>query len=269
MSWLREVFGVDKPIIAMCHLQALPGDPGYDRVGGMRRVIEAGRADLLALQEGGVDAVMFSNEFSRPYLTKVETVTVAAMARVIGELLPEIRVPFGVNVLWDAAASLDLAVATGAQFVREIFTGAYASDFGIWNTNCGEVVRHQHAIGAEGVKLLFNIYPEAAAYLAPRSLPDIARSTVFNAMPDGICVSGLTAGAETDQSLLAKVKEAIGDTPVFANTGVRPDNVAAQLAVADGAIVGTYFKKGGNTWNPVDVERVRELMAVARRLRQG
>jgi len=268
MSWLRDVFGVDKPIIAMCHLQALPGDPGYDRVGGMKRVIEEGRADLLALQEGGVDAVMFSNEFSRPYLTKVETVTVAAMARVIGELLPEIRVPFGVNVLWDAAASLDLAVATGAQFVREIFTGAYASDFGIWDTHCGEVVRHQHAIGAEGVKLLFNIYPEAAAYLAPRSLPDIARSTVFNAMPDGICVSGLTAGAETDQTLLAQVKEAVGDTPVFANTGVRPDNLAAQLAVADGAIVGTYFKRDGHTWNPVDADRVRELMAVARRLRQ-
>ena len=268
MSWLRDVFGVDKPIIAMCHLQALPGDPGYDRVGGMKRVIEEGRADLLALQEGGVDAVMFSNEFSRPYLTKVETVTVAAMARVIGELLPEIRVPFVVNVLWDAAASLDLAVATGAQFVREIFTGAYASDFGIWDTHCGEVVRHQHAIGAEGVKLLFNIYPEAAAYLAPRSLPDIARSTVFNAMPDGICVSGLTAGAETDQTLLAQVKEAVGDTPVFANTGVRPDNLAAQLAVADGAIVGTYFKRDGHTWNPVDADRVRELMAVARRLRQ-
>jgi len=264
MSWLREVFGVDKPIIAMCHLQALPGDPGYDRVGGMKRVIEEVRADLLALQEGVVDGVMFSNEFSRPYLTKVETVTVAAMARVIGELLPEIRVPFGVNVLWDAAASLDLAVATGACFVREIFTGAYASDFGIWNTNCGEVVRHQHAIGAEGVKLLFNIYPEAAAYLAPRSLPDIARSTVFNAMPDAICVSGLTAGAETDRNLLTQVKEAVGDTPVFANTGVRPDNVAAQLAVADGAIVGTYFKKGGHTWNPVDVNRVRELMAAAR-----
>ncbi|MBC7260528.1 MAG: BtpA/SgcQ family protein, partial [Chloroflexi bacterium] len=152
MSWLREVFGTDKPIIAMCHLRAMPGDPAYDRAGGMKAVVEAGRRDLLALQEGGVDAVMFSNEFSRPYLTQVETVTVAAMARVIGELLPEIRIPFGVNVLWDARASLDLAVAVGAKFVREIFTGVYASDFGLWNTNCGAVVRHQYAIGAQDVR---------------------------------------------------------------------------------------------------------------------
>lgn len=27
MSWLQDLFGVQKPIIAMCHLHALPGDP--------------------------------------------------------------------------------------------------------------------------------------------------------------------------------------------------------------------------------------------------
>jgi len=46
-----------------------------------------------------VDAVMFSNERSLPYLTKVEPVTTAAMARVIAELYDEISIPFGVNVL--------------------------------------------------------------------------------------------------------------------------------------------------------------------------
>jgi membrane complex biogenesis BtpA family protein len=268
MNWLRELFGTDKPIIAMCHLRAMPGDPEYDPSAGMEAVVEAGRRDLLALQEGGVDAVMFSNEFSRPYMTQVDTVTVASMGRVIGELLPEIQLSFGVNVLWDAKASLDLAVAVGARFVREIFTGAYASDFGVWNTNCGAVVRHQHAIGAENVRLLFNIYPEAASYLAERSLSDIAKTTVFNTLPDGICVSGITAGAETDVSLLGEVKRAAPDTAVFANTGVRTDNVEAQLAVADGAIVGTYFKVDGVTWNRVDVRRVKEFMAVVRAFRR-
>jgi predicted TIM-barrel enzyme len=38
---------------------------------------------------------MFSNEFSLPYLTKVHTVTVAAMADVIGELKPDIHVRLG------------------------------------------------------------------------------------------------------------------------------------------------------------------------------
>jgi membrane complex biogenesis BtpA family protein len=267
LTWLRELFGTEKPIVAMCHLWAMPGDPGYDGRGGMKAVVEAGRRDLLALQDGGVDAVMFSNEFSRPYLTQVGSVTVAAMARLIGELMPEVKVPFGVNVLWDARASLDLAVAVGASFVREIFTGAYASDFGVWNTNCGEVVRHQHAIGAQNVRLFFNIYPEAAQYLANRALSDIAVTTVFNALPDALCVSGITAGAETDTSLLATVKKAVPSTPVFANTGVRLGNLRAQLSVADGAVVGTYFKRDGDTWNAVDVRRVEEFMRAVRTIR--
>lgn len=260
MDWITETFRVEKPIIAMCHFRAMPGDPQYDAEKGMQWVVTQARRDLLALQEGGVDAVMFSNESSLPYLTRVEPITTAAMARVIAELYGDIRVPFGVNVLWDPTASIDLAVATGALFVREIFTGVYGSDFGLWNTNAGEVIRHQHAVGGEGVRLFFNIVPEAAAYLGERSIADIARSTVFNARPDALCVSGLTAGAETDASTLRTVKDAVPDTPVFANTGVRLENVAEQLAIADGTITGTAFKRDGYIWNEVDVERVRAFM---------
>ena len=141
----------------MCHLEALPGDPAYDFKKGMEWVVERARYDMLALQEGGIDAIMFSNERSLPYLTRVEAITTACMARVIGEISKELSIPFGVNVLWDGAASIDLAVATGAKFVREIFTGVYASDFGLWNTNCGEVISHQHRVGGEDIRLFFNI----------------------------------------------------------------------------------------------------------------
>ncbi len=267
MQWLTDLFGVNKPIIAMCHLRALPGDPGYDAEKGLDWVIEQGRADLRALQQGGVDAVMFSNEYSLPYLLKVEPITYVTMARIIGELRHEIERPFGVNVLWDARASIDLAVATGGQFVREIFTGVYASDFGLWNTSCGEVVRHQHAIGGQRIKRFYNIVPEAAVYLAQRDIAAVARSTVFNTSPDAICVSGLIAGAETSQETLMLVRGAIPHTPVFANTGVRLDNVTAQLAVADGAVVGTTFKRDGYIWNEVDENRVRAFMQKVKELR--
>jgi uncharacterized protein len=258
--WTEEIFGTTKPIIAMCHLGAMPGDPHYEKKGGMQEIIQWARKDLMALQNGGVDAVMFSNEFSMPYLTKVNTVTVASMARVIGELLTDIRIPFGVNVLWDPEASLDLAIATGAKFVREIFSGVYASDFGLWNPNTGEIVRHQHAIGAETVKLLFNIVPEAAKYLADRDIVEIAKSTVFNHLPDALCVSGLMAGSQTNTSVLRRVKEAVPETVVFANTGVRVENVEEQLSIADGAVVGTTFKYDGKFQNHVDEERVAKFM---------
>jgi membrane complex biogenesis BtpA family protein len=267
-NWLKDLFKVKKPVVAMVHMRALPGDPGYDQDKGLDWVYELARADMLALQNGGVDAVMFSNEFSLPYLTKVEPITTAAMAALIAQLKPELTIPFGVNVLWDPLASLDLAVATGAQFVREIFTGVYGSDFGLWNTNCGEVIRHRARIGGQDVRLFFNIVPESAAYLGERDVADIARSTVFNTQPDVICVSGLTAGMETSTQTLRIVKEAIPDTFVFANTGVKPENVEDQLAIADGAIIGTAFKEDGSTWNPVSQERVDKLMGKIKKIRK-
>jgi membrane complex biogenesis BtpA family protein len=266
-EWIEELFGVEKPIIGMCHMRAMPGDPGYDAGKGLAWVYERARSEMLALQEGGVDAVLFSNEFSLPYLTKVETITSACMAAIIAELKPEIQIPYGVNVLWDAQASIDVAMATGARFVREIFTGVYASDFGLWNTNVGEVIRHQHAVSAGHIRLLFNIVPESAVYLGGRQVGDIARSTVFNNRPDALCVSGLTAGAEASSQTLRLVKEAVPETPVFANTGVRLENIAEQLQAADGAVIGTAFKEAGHTWNPVEVNRVKAIMDEARKLR--
>lgn len=269
MKWIKETFGTEKPIIAMCHFQALPGDPYYDRQGGMRKVVELARQDLLALQDGGVDAVMFSNEFSLPYLTEVRPETTAAMARVIGELLADIRVPFGVNVLWDPIASIDLAAATGARFIREIITGVYASDFGLWNTNVGKTVRHKQAVGVPDLKMLYNIVPEAATYLGSREITDIARSTVFNNRPDALCVSGLTAGTETDTQILVQVKQAVPETAVFCNTGCRLENIGRQLAIADGAVVGTTFKIDGKFANLVDGERVKAFMDRVRQFRAG
>jgi membrane complex biogenesis BtpA family protein len=267
MDWISDVFSVEKPIVAMCHLQPLPGDPNYDADAGVEGVLEAARRDLQALQDGGVDAVMFSNEASLPYLTKVETITTATMARIVGELRSSITVPFGVNVLWDPSATIDLAVATGALFVREVFTGVYASDFGLWNTDAGQTARHRRAISGQKVRLLYNIVPEAAVYVNDRDVASIAKSTVFNCQPDGLCVSGLTAGAHTSAETLRSVKDAVPGTPVFANTGVRADTVAAQLEIADGAVVGTAFKRDGYIWNEVDEKRVHELMLAARAAR--
>lgn len=265
-TWLEEMFGVKKPIIAMCHLLPLPGDPYYENE-NFDEIIEWAKRDLLALQNGGVDGIMFSNEFSLPYLTKVPTVTVASMARIIGELRSYIQIPFGVDVLWDPMASLDLAAATGAQFIREVFSGVYASDFGLWNLDYGQIARHRRFLGLQNVKLLFNIVPEGASYLGLRNPEEIAKSTVFNHRPDALCVSGLTAGVSVDTSILQKVKKAVPGSLVFANTGVNAENVEEILSIADGAVVGTAFKYDGKFENHVDEKRVRQFMQKVKNLR--
>lgn len=266
-KWIEELFGTKKPIIGMCHFRALVGDPDFDVEKGMEEVVNKARNDLQALQNGGVDGVMFSNEFSLPYLTKVENITTVCMARIIGEIKNYIQVPFGVNVLWDPFASLDLAASTGAKFIREIISGVYASDFGLWNTNSGAVSRHRNRLCPD-VKMLYNIVPEAAEYLSTRKIEDIAVSTEFNCKPDGICVSGLIAGAQADEQILIRVKNVIKNTPIFCNTGVSIENVDKLLAIADGAIVGTTFKKDGIFNNHVDEKRVSEFMKKVRKVRR-
>ena len=47
------------------------------------------------------------------------------MGYLVGRLKEHIRVPFGVNVVLNPLASLELAAATGAYFIRSAFTGAY------------------------------------------------------------------------------------------------------------------------------------------------
>jgi membrane complex biogenesis BtpA family protein len=233
----------------------------------MRSVIDWARKDFLALQNGGVDAVMFSNEFSFPYMTKVAPVIGMSMARVIGELMPEIRIPFGVEVIIDPERSVELATAVGAKFIRGIFSSVYASDFGFWDTNSGATVRQKYALGRGDLKMLYNIVPESGNHMQTRDIADIARTTVFTNDPDALCVSGPSAGSEADLSVMRKIKDAVPETLVFANTGVNAKNVKANFAIADGGVVGTTFKVDGKFKNHVDPDRVKELMAVVKSLR--
>ena len=266
-TWLDAVFNVRKPVIAMLHLAALPGDPGYDSAGGIAAVVARAREELDALQSGGVDGVMVSNEFSLPYLTKTEPITAITMARIIGELLPDLSVPYGVNVLWDGRASIDLAVATGAQFVREIFTGVYASDFGLWNTNVGEVPSPgpRRRCGREVVLQ----HRARVGHLPRRPRPclDHANHRLRHAARRDLRVRRDGWVADGSEALRV-VKSAAGEVPVFVNTGVRAENVAAQLEIADGAIVGTYFKAEGVFENRAQRSRVEELMGQARAFRE-
>lgn len=269
MTRFQSVFGQTKPVIAMVHLGAMPGTPLYDAAGGVQAIVANARADLMALQSAGFDAVMFGNENDRPYELKVDTASSATMAYVIGRLLSEITVPFGVNVLWDPSSSFAVAAATGARFVREIFTGAYASDMGIWAPNAGAAVRYAHRLGVGDVARLYNVSAEFADSLDKRALSDRARSAVFSSIPDAVLVSGTITGEAAAMGDLECVKRALPDTPVLANTGVKHATVADVLAVADGAIVGSALKYGGDTWAAVDPDRASDFMVRVRAARGG
>lgn len=260
MDRFARVFGGGKPVIAMVHLGALPGTPLHDAERGIEGILGDAAADLDALQAAGFDAVMFGNENDRPYEFRVDPASTATMAYVIGRLRPRIRLPFGVNVLWDPTSSVALAAATGASFVREIFTGTYASDMGPWTPDAGAAMRYRDRLGRRDLAMLYNVSAEFADSLDRRPLADRARSAVFSSIPDAVLVSGAITGEAARMEDLESVKRALPRTPVLANTGVKHDTVADVLAVADGCIVGSALKRDGNTWNPVDPARAADFM---------
>jgi uncharacterized protein len=256
-----DFFGAKKKvIIAMAHLGALPGTPLFDAKGGVPRIIDGVLKDVEKLQAGGVDAIMFGNENDRPYVFEAPAAGIAAMTAVVQAVKPALKVPFGVNYLWDPKASVAIGAATGAQFVREIFTGLFASDMGLWEPDGAGAVRLRRDLGRPDMKLLFNINAEFAHSLDARPIDLRAKSAVFSSLADAILVSGPLTGQPADQSDLRRVREAVKDVPVFANTGVNIDNVSGVLAIADGVVIGTHFKVDGNTWNAVDGDRVKRFM---------
>ena len=267
MRTIKELFGTSKPIIALLHFRELPGDPGYPNGGELEELVEHARRELIALQDGGVDGILFSNEFSFPYLDKLETVTTAAMGYIIGRIKNDIRIPFGVHAISDPLATIDLAAAVGAQFVRGVFSGGYVGEAGIRSKEVGQVVRRKKALGLDDLMMFYMINAESDGDLSQRSLDVIAKATVFKCHPEGICMSGIHAGHDADTSLLQEIRDAVPGTPVFSNTGTRKENVAEKLQYCDGAFVGTAFKKDGKFENFVDYERVRAFMDEARSAR--
>jgi membrane complex biogenesis BtpA family protein len=263
---LMRLFGVQKPVVAMMHFPGLPGRPLHDVAGGSDALLEPLAHDLVVLQEAGVDGLLFCNERDYPYQLKVGPEIPAAMGAIIGRLRDDIRVPFGVNILFDPIASLALARATGAAFIREVLTGVYESDLGIIEPHIGEITAYRSAIGAADVALFDNISPEFSSALGGRTLADRARGAAFFEM-DAILISGWAAGSPVEITDLVAAKQAAPETPVIANTGVRTEHIAEILEVADGVIVGSSLKRDGITWNAVDRERAMRLMDAVRAFR--
>ena len=248
-----------QPLIGMVHLRALPGAPLF--AGAIGDVVEAALADARAIESGGGAALMFENFGDRPFVRdRVEAVTVAAMARVIAEVVREVRLPFGVNVLRnDAASALAIAAATGASFIRvNVHTGAMLTDQGIIEGRAAETLRLRASL-APGVAIFADHLVKHAVPLAALDPVQSAKDLRLRGLADALIVTGAETGAAPDAGKLQLLREAV-DAPLLVGSGLSAANAEA-FADADGAIVGTAIKRDADVDQPVSVERLREIAA--------
>jgi membrane complex biogenesis BtpA family protein len=207
---------------------------------------------------------MFCNENDRPYELDAGPEAAAVMARVVTECRPRDRV-FGVDYLWDPKIALAVAVATGASFMREVTSGVWESDMGLWNTDCARTLRERRRLDADDLAVLMNVTPEFASPIGSRTAAEVARSTAVSSLADAILVSGAMAGADPGLALLEEVRGAVpADVPVLLNTGAKAETIKEYLQIVDGCIVGSTLKVDGYTWNSVDPARARAFVEAAR-----
>lgn len=268
-TMLKDLFGVDRPVIAMAHFPPLPGTPLHDESRGIQGLLDTVARDIEVLEAAGFDAVLYCNEGDRPYAFEAGPEIAAAMAWIIARSAPK-RMPFGVDHLYDMRTALGVGRATGAAFVRGVFSGTYESDMGLWSPDLPGLLRYRRAIGGSELKLFMNVTPEFASTIGKRSVGTLARSAVVNGLADAILIAGPLAGAEVDLGPLEEAQAALKDmAPVIVTTGVNADTVSRYLPRFDGVIVGTSLKVDGYTWNPVDPDRARRFIDRVKAIREA
>jgi len=269
---LHSVYGTANPVIGMVHLEPLPGSPKHSDP--LQTVIGRAVRDAERLEAGGVDGIMLENFGDAPfYPDDVPKHTVAAMTRAATAVSEATTLPIGINVLRnDPIAALSIAHAVDAAYIRvNVHTGARVTDQGVIEGVAHETLRLQKQLGSD-VSVFADVDVKHSAPLASESFTaESFADQTDRGLADAAILTGSGTGHAADQSYLesmAAVREDYGlTTPIFVGSGVTKDSIETILSTVDGAIVGTSLKQGGQTTAPVSVDRVRELMAAAERVR--
>lgn len=258
MRSYKQVFHVDKPILAMLHLN---GFTPY-------RIREWARREIAQFYENGADAILAEDYFGSPD-------DVEWALDYLKTNYPE-KV-YGVNLLGDPEKGFRLARQYGAAFVQidsvcgHLRPGSNMKGHDspkLYDKTCdGDFARNLAELRAEyPVFLLGGVRFKYQQVKSGRSVEeDLA---IGKERCDAVVVTGAGTGIDTGIGKIRQFRQGLGDFPLFVGAGMTAENCREQLSVADGAIVGSWFKQGGETSAPVDPERVKKLMDIVKELRE-
>ncbi len=263
--------GLEQPVtgprvVGVVHLPPLPGSARGGSAADLEGLIEGACRDAVAYASGGADALIVENFGDAPFARdRVDPYVIAAMTLATAAVRREARLPVGVNVLRnDVLGAVSVAAAAGATFVRaNVYVGATVTDQGIIEGRAHEVQALIRQLSAP-VAVWADVDVKHAAALATRPLGELAEDAVERGLAEAVIVTGRATGQPVAEADLVAVKRAVPQTPLYVGSGVTLERLPALLRHASGVIVGTGAKVGGLVTNPVDPERVRKLVQVAR-----
>ena len=197
------------------------------------------------------------------YPDRVPAYVIAQMTALASDVRAQCVLPLGINVLRnDGRGALAVAHAVGADFIRvNILCGARVADQGLIQGIAHDLLRERTLLGASDIRIFADVDVKHSAPLAERQLEDEVDDLAKRALADAIVVSGAGTGKKTDPAKVRRVKAAAPDLPLFIGSGITAETIRDFAGIADGFIVGTSLKKDSVATNPVELGRVKALMA--------
>lgn len=254
-----SVFNRSLPVIGMCHMLPFPGEPTYDSIGGINKIKKRVIREINALQNGGADAIIFSNEFSTPYNSNISKASVAAMSAIISSIYDYIKVPFGIDCMYDAKAAIDIAIAVNADFIRGILSGNYNTGINQIIINSSELLTHYSQLNQnKNLELWCSIYPEYIDLM--RNQYSINLKTIIDRVcaeinPKAICLHSKTI--EGYQNTLKDIKSYNIKIKIYADGGCNDNNINKLKKSIDGLIIGTHLKFEHQFYNEISENEVK------------
>lgn len=268
---LMRLFGTTKPVIGMVHSLPLPGSPQFKHY-DLEEVFAFGVDEAERLKAGGVDGLLLENAGDVPFVKEddIGYETVTSMAILGMRIRAATGLPLGIITVANAAkASLAVAHACGASFVRvNQWANAYVANEGLIEGVAGTASRYRAWIGADDIKIFADVHVKHGSHAITADRPTREQAVdaeFFGA--DVLIASGNRTGEETTEEEVIAIRDSTS-LPVVVGSGLSARNCSKLLKSADGAIVGSAFKDNGRMHGGrVDVNKVRELMAAARKMR--
>lgn len=162
-----------------------------------------------------------------------------------------------------------LAHSTGATFIRGNFAGAYITDVGFTDTDAAEAARLRSALGADSIRFIHNLNPSMGNSLLGKTAVEEARGALVHCLVDGFTVPATSSTQASPQQFFRELRRCVPNAPLIVGRGATHPNISQLLAIADGVIVVSCFRREGNYLEAIEVERVREFMSLVRHLRSS
>ncbi|KKR71896.1 MAG: hypothetical protein UU81_C0014G0005 [Microgenomates group bacterium GW2011_GWC1_41_8] len=231
-----------KTVIGAIHFSP---SPGYKQFDSIQKALKRAQFDLDTLIDGGIDAVIFENNYDVPHKTYVKHETTAFMTYLISKLTFKRNIPFGISVLWnDYRAALSIAKVTGADFIRiPAFVDAVITSYGVVEPVAEKARVFRKLIDAENVSIFADVHVKHAEMVNKNKTlkQSILQATKQGA--DGIIITGKWTGNAPITEDLSLAQNATY-LPIVVGSGADTDNINQLFQSADAAIVSTSFKSG-------------------------